>query len=104
MVYLLPDAPWSRRIIGNLGNILANSHPHHAHALLKKTVAGDLLVSIRAPLDAPHGAAYFARLFGGDGRAASAGIDHLPSRQLPLFIQAFSEAPWSETATSFVSG
>lgn len=103
MVYLLPDAPWSRRIIGNLGNILSNSHPSRAHALLKKTAAGDLLVSIRAPMDAPYGAAYFARLFGGDGRAASAGIDHLPAHLLPLFIQAFSEVPWSQSASNFVS-
>lgn len=99
-VYLLPDAPWSRRIIGSLGNMLALSHPQQAHALLKQTASGDMLVSVRAPLDAPYGAAYFARLFGGDGRAASAGIDHLNTRQLPLFIQAFSEAPWADSASS----
>ena len=100
MVYLLPDAPWSRRIIGSLGNMLAISHPSQAHALLKQTVRGDFQVSVRAPLDTPHGAAYFARLFGGDGRAASAGIDHLPVQQLPLFIQAFSEAAWTDSTTS----
>jgi hypothetical protein len=98
MVYLLPDAPWSRRIIGSMGNMLAANHPGQAHAVLRQRAAGDLLVSVRAPLNAPHGAAYLARLFGGDGRAASAGIDHLSTQNLPLFIQALSETPWTKTS------
>jgi hypothetical protein len=103
MVYLLPDAPWSRRIIGSMGNMLATIHPGQAHAVLRKRAAGDLLVCVRAPLELPNGAAYLARLFGGDGRAASAGIDHLSPQNLPLFIQALAETPWAASPDSSAS-
>jgi hypothetical protein len=93
-VYLLPDAPWSRRVSGSFINVLAAAHPQHAHALLTATALGDFVVSVRAPLCAPVGAAEFCRGFGGDGRAGAAGIDHLPAHQLARFIEAFSATPW----------
>lgn len=95
-VYLLPDAPWSRRVSGSFNNLLAAARPRHAHALLRATAAGDFTVSVRAPLSAPGGAAQFCRGFGGDGRAAAAGIDHLPAQQLKSFIAVFSAAPWGK--------
>ena len=93
-VYLLPDAPWSRRVSGSFSNVLAAAHPQHAHALLTATALGDFIVSVRAPMSAPAGAAEFCRGFGGDGRAGAAGINQLPAHQLESFIEAFSGNPW----------
>ena len=96
-VYMLPDAPWSRRVIGTLANQLANEQPARAHAVLKAKGTGGLLVSVRAPLAASGGAAAFCRHFGGGGRAGAAGIDHLPEQELPRFMQALSLAQWGKT-------
>lgn len=93
-VYLLPDAPWSRRVSGSFGNTLALADPQRAHAVLTPTAAGDLAVSVRAPLQSPAGAASFCQLFGGDGRAGAAGIDHLPAHHVERFVAAFSSARW----------
>jgi hypothetical protein len=95
-VYLLPDAPWSRRVSGSLGNVLARAHPRRAHALLTATATGEFVVSVRAPLCAPLGAAQFCRQFGGDGRAGAAGIDHLCADQLRPFMAAFSGTHWCD--------
>jgi len=92
--FVLPDAPWSRRVIGSLVNEFANARPQRAHAVLKATGAGGFVVSVRAPLGAPVGAAALCRLFGGGGRAGAAGIDQLPAQALDRFIQAFSVAHW----------
>lgn len=95
-VYLLPDAPWSRRVIGCLGNEFATARPQRAHAVLKAAGAGGFLVSVRAPLGAPGGAGDLCRRFGGGGRAGAGGIDHLPVQELERFIQAFSAVRWGE--------
>lgn len=92
--YLLPDAPWCRRVVGVLANALAVSQPEQAHAILQPAGAGQLRVSVRAPLNAPGGAASLCRQFGGDGRAAAAGIDHLPAGDADRFISAFTVARW----------
>lgn len=95
-VHLLPDAPWSRRVSGNLSNILASAEPLRAHAVLTPTVSGDFAVSVRAPLCTPAGAAEFCLRFGGDGRAGAAGIDHLPAQQVERFIAVFSATRWGD--------
>lgn len=95
-IYILPTAPWSRRVLGSLGNALAVAEPQCAHALLRSTATGSFMVSVRAPLCAPIGAAEFCRPFGGDGRAAAAGIDNLPASQLAPFMAAFSATPWQD--------
>lgn len=99
-VYLFPDAAWSRRVLGSMGNCLACSHPQRAHALIRPSGTGDFVVSVRAPLLAPIGAAEFCRAFGGDGRAAAAGIDHLPADQLDPLITAFSNVQWAQPPIS----
>ena len=91
-VWLLPDAPWSRRVIGGLANALANADPARAQAVLKADAAGDYVVSVRAPRASPRGASEFCARFGGAGRAAAAGIDRLPSAALGAFVDAFSGA------------
>jgi hypothetical protein len=91
---VLPDAPWSRRVIGCLANQRARLQPEQAQAVLKAMPAGDYVVSLRAPLVAPRGAHELAAQFGGGGRAGAAGIDHLQARDLPRFIEAFAGHPW----------
>lgn len=83
---------------GSLSNLLARAQPLRAHAVLTPTACGDFAVSVRAPLHSPAGAAEFCRLFGGDGRAGAAGIDHLPAQQLERFTHAFSTARWGDAA------
>jgi hypothetical protein len=97
-VYLLPDAPWSRRVIGCLANELASLQPDKAHAVLKAGRAGDYVVSVRAPLSKPGGANALCSRFGGAGRAAAAGIDSLPARELERFIDELARLRWGEKA------
>ncbi|MBX9848703.1 MAG: hypothetical protein K2X64_05375, partial [Rhodocyclaceae bacterium] len=74
----LPDAPWARRISGILANQLAHAHPDRAHAVLTPTTHNTYIVSIRSPLNRPHGADSLCRQFpNGGGRAAAAGINGL---------------------------
>lgn len=93
-VYVLPNAPWSRRVSGSLINMHASAAPLRASAVLTASDAGDYSVSVRAPLQTPFGAADFCRKYGGDGRAGAAGIDRLPASQLDSFIADFSSARW----------
>lgn len=89
-VYLLPDRPWSRRIRGEFGNRLARQEPHRAHAILTPNAQGGLTVSVRAPLDQRRNADLLCKQFPtGGGRAAAAGINHLPQAELPAFLAAF---------------
>jgi single-stranded DNA-specific DHH superfamily exonuclease len=95
-VIVLPDAPWSRRVIGCLANELARARPRQAQAVLRMRPSGDYSVSVRAPRTAPSGASRVCEAFGGSGRAAAAGIDALPARDLERFIQALSAIRWGE--------
>ncbi len=93
-VVVLPDAPWSRRVIGTLANRLASAHPTRAHAVLKPVSDGSFVVSVRAPLQATGGADELCRRFGGAGRAGAAGIDRLPALELERFISEFASFPF----------
>lgn len=89
---ILPDAAGSRRVSGMFGNQLAQDNPERAHAILTKQTGG-FLVSIRAPISKREGADKLALQFEtGGGRAAAAGINHLPERDLDRFIEAFRRA------------
>jgi hypothetical protein len=92
-IYLLPDAPWSRRVSGTLANWLADRGPDRAHAVLTPNARGGYQVSLRAPRSSPTGALALAHRFAtGGGREAAAGIDHLPARDLAAFIAEFDAA------------
>ncbi|MCI4430994.1 MAG: hypothetical protein JHC40_17715 [Burkholderiales bacterium] len=93
-VVVLPDVPWSRRVIGSLANRLASKHPQRAHAVLKPLRDGGFVVSVRAPLATPGGANELCGRFGGAGRAAAAGIDLLPDHDLERFISEFDAFPF----------
>lgn len=102
VVYLLPDEPWSRRVSGGLANELARAAPKRACAVVAPTRAAaapgeGYRVSVRAPIDSPAGASELCARFGGLGRAAAAGIDHLPAGELGRFVQAFGAARWGVT-------
>ena len=90
--YLLPDAPWARRVSGVFSNDLANAHPARAHAVITAKSDGTYLVSVRAPLENKPGADELCMEFPtGGGRKAAAGINALPGDSLERFIQRFSE-------------
>jgi len=92
-VYVLPDAPWSRRVRGAFGNELAAASPDRAHAILTPNAQGGYTVSVRAPRATPIGADAFCREFAtGGGRARAAGINHLPADQVGEFTRRFGQA------------
>ncbi len=91
-IRLLEDNPASRRISGDYGNKLAQQNPGRAHAILT-VQKGGYLVSIRAPISKREGADKLALQFEtGGGRAAAAGINHLPSADLSKFVEAFRKS------------
>ena len=105
-VLVLPDAAWSRRVLGCLANELANAQPQRAHAVLKLhgTGTGAYAVSVRAPLALPSGADALCRRFGGGGRARAAGIDGLPTADLERFLAAFASTHWGGQAAMRSAG
>jgi hypothetical protein len=90
--FILPDAPWARRVSGVYSNDLANQNPARAHAVLTIKANGNYLISVRAPLDNKTGADELCRSFPtGGGRAAAAGVNDLPADQLEVFIDQFKQ-------------
>ena len=89
-LYVLPDAAWARRVSGVLAARLARSAPSRAHAVATPLSQGGWLVSVRAPLERPRGAARLCRRYaGGGGREAAAGINRLPAGALAAFAEDF---------------
>jgi len=92
-VYILPDEPWTRRVRGIFGNEIANASPELAHAVLTRNANGGYTVSVRAPRRSPTGADTMCRQFAtGGGRAAAAGIEHLPPESLATFVEGLARA------------
>ncbi len=92
-LYILPDAPWTRRVSGVFGNDLAQRFPQRAHALLTVLPDGNYRVSVRAPVAKPEGADELCRAFAsGGGRKAAAGINRLEAAEFELFAGAFRRA------------
>ena len=91
-IFILPEAPWARRISGVYGNELATNSPQLAHAILTRKKGGGFLVSVRAPLATKSGADELCSQFEtGGGRKGAAGINHLPEDQLSRFENLFAE-------------
>ncbi len=90
VLFVLPDAPWARRVSGTLANDLAKANAGDAVALLSPKTDGGYLVSVRVPRDARVSAESFCRKFPtGGGRKTAAGINHLPAEALNEFGSAF---------------
>ena len=97
--WMLPDAPWARRVGGTFANRLARSARHRAHAVLTPRAGGGYVVSVRSPHASRTTAVDFCRRFAtGGGRAQAAGIDRLEDRRLGEFLDAFCAA-WPPGAT-----
>ncbi|MFN3416185.1 MAG: DHHA1 domain-containing protein [Caldimonas sp.] len=93
----LPDAPWSRRVVGVLANEMVQRDPARAQVVLQSRNGG-YLVSLRAPQDSVVPADALCRRFGGGGRAAAAGIDRLRDDQVPDFLAALDQLDWLRPA------
>jgi hypothetical protein len=91
-VHVLPDAAWARRVLGAYGNALSQREPGIAHAVLREKGGEAYVVSVRAPRSDPRGADALCRRFGGNGRAASAGIDLLPREEIERFVADLERA------------
>jgi hypothetical protein len=90
-VFLLPEAAWAKRVVGVFANRLSRDQPEMAHAALLTNPDGSFLVSVRAPLTTRQGADALCRQFAtGGGRAAAAGINHLPGQELESVLSAFA--------------
>ena len=88
-LYILPHAPWARRVSGVFSNDLANRFPNRAHAVLTLNADDSYLVSVRAPLSNKNGADEVCRQFlSGGGRKAAAGINQLPVADIPALLGA----------------
>jgi hypothetical protein len=88
-LYILPNAPWARRVSGVFSNELANGFPDRAHAVLTLISGDSYLVSVRAPLNNKTGADEVCRQFAtGGGRKAAAGINELPGDDIPRLLEA----------------
>ena len=93
-VFLLPDAGWSRRVLGAFANLLAERSSSGASAVLKARDDGSYMASVRAPVERPRGTDRLCRRFGGDGRAGAGGIDRLAAEELDAFARAFEQHDW----------
>lgn len=91
-VFALPNEKWARRVSGVYSNDLANDNPDRAHAVLTDNGNGGFLVSVRAPLNNKQGAVDICKQFAtGGGRAAAAGINHLPASDVDAFINVLDQ-------------
>jgi hypothetical protein len=89
-IYVLPDAPWSRRVRGEFANQLAHDHSERAHAVLTRNFNSGYAVSVRAPLSKPKGADELCLGFEtGGGRPIAAGINHLAEQRFEEFSRSF---------------
>ena len=86
--YILPNAPWARRVSGSFANQLAAKTPSLAHAVVTPNTRGGYAVSLRGPRGGDFSAASFCRAFGGGGRREAGGIDHLETTQLDALLDA----------------
>jgi hypothetical protein len=102
LVYVMPDAPWARRVRGIFGNEVAYAHPARAHAVATVREDGDYTVSVRARFAHPFGADALCGEFGGNGRAAAAGIERLARERFPEFVARLAEA-YDESRCSWPS-
>jgi hypothetical protein len=88
-VYILPDTPWARRVIGVFSNLRAREEPDAAHAVITED-KNTLRISVRAPLNDRRDADTLCKFFPtGGGRKAAAGINSLPADQLEKFLEKF---------------
>ncbi|MCL2459312.1 MAG: acetyltransferase [Desulfobulbus sp.] len=90
-VFRLPATTWANRVVGMVANRFSREQPAMAHVVLLTHPDGDFQVSVRAPLATGRGADELCRRYAtGGGRAAAAGINHLPAAELAVFLADFA--------------
>jgi hypothetical protein len=95
LLVFMPEAAWSRRVIGTFANELARRHSDRTVALLVRNGAG-YQVSLRAPERGDAAVHLLAQRFeSGNGRARSAGIGFLPESDVPRLRALLSMPPAS---------
>jgi len=90
-IVILPDEPWSRRVIGVYANLLMHGDKNRAHALMILNKNRSYLVGVRAPYNNKSGADLLCSMFGGGGRRGAAGINNLPKQDKNNFIKEFKK-------------
>ncbi|HEV2609999.1 MAG TPA: hypothetical protein VGU61_07005 [Noviherbaspirillum sp.] len=91
-IYLLPDAPWARRISGTFANKLASEGTPRSYAVLTERSDGGYVVSVRSGQPELRSANRLCDWFPtGGGRKAAAGINCLAADDLENFARAFHE-------------
>ena len=89
-VYVLPDHPWARRVIGVWANALSQQERLRAHLIFCPDGRGAFTASVRAPQNRPYGAGRFCHEFpGGGGREAAGGITGLSAAAIDAVSAAF---------------
>lgn len=89
-IYHFPDTAWARRASGVFANLKAQEKKDAAHAIITHNSDSTLRISVRAPLnDKKNADTLCLRFPSGGGRAAAAGINHLPANMLDEFISSF---------------
>jgi hypothetical protein len=91
-VYVLPEAPWSRRIIGELANTRIRQAPDRPVAIALETDDNAYVVSVRSPATSSVSALALCQDFAtGGGRVRAAGINRLPADHLSDFVLRFHQ-------------
>jgi hypothetical protein len=97
LLVFMPEAAWSRRVIGTFANELARRHIDRTVALLVRNGAG-YQVSLRAPEHGDAAVHLLAQRFeSGNGRARSAGIGFLPESEVARLRALLRMPPASHT-------
>jgi hypothetical protein len=89
----LPEAAWSRRVMGSFANELARQYAKRTVALLLRSGSG-YQVSLRAPEKGQAAIHLLAQQFeSGSGRARAAGIAFLPDSDVPRLRALLKKPP-----------
>jgi hypothetical protein len=89
-IYILPCAPWARRISGVFANHLVRQGQDRSFAVLTESHDGSFVASVRSGHPEHFSANVFCEQFPtGGGRKAAAGINVLQAGELDRFAKAF---------------
>lgn len=91
-IYILPCAPWARRVSGIFANRLVRNGAGQSFAVLTESSDGSFVVSVRAGQPERRSAEGLCKQFPtGGGRLAAAGINALPASMLDSFARTFAD-------------
>lgn len=91
-IYILPCAPWARRVSGMFANRLVQNGTGRSFAVLTEGSDGSFVVSVRSGQPERRSAEGLCKRFPtGGGRLAAAGINALPASTLDGFVRAFAD-------------